>query len=277
MGHQDKIGLSHSSDEIAIDRDAIEKFARGIADPDPSYTSGASDCAAPPLIVARSVIPTTGAMLGQVELDLNLTRIVHGSIELRFHRRVVVGDSIATTAVFRGVEEKSSGSVVIFDFEVKDQDGQLVSDGVTRYFVRGERKGAKKASTPSSDPGAPDHEHTEVVPDGQSLAYAEGSGDVFPIHTSRSFAQSVGLPDVIVHGMCTLAFAARAVVDSLGEGDAGRLSELSVRFSKMVFHGDELTTQIWKREAADGTTHARFVTSNQRGQQVLLEGRACVR
>jgi acyl dehydratase len=110
----------------------------------------------------------------------------------------------------------------------------------------------------------------ETVATGLSLLYAEGSGDRFPIHTDANFAKSVGLPDVIVHGMCTLAIATRAVVESVAEGDSARLKSVSVRFAKMVFHEDALTTRIWNGD--DG--QFAFETLNQRGEAVLIEG-AC--
>ena len=103
----------------------------------------------------------------------------------------------------------------------------------------------------------------------QSLLYAKGSGDVFPIHTNPDFARMVGLPDVILHGMCTLAFSTRAVVSALLGGEAQRLRTLSVRFAKMVFHGDTLSTRIWRDDGG-----ARFVTANQDGKLVLREGTA---
>ena len=71
--------------------------------------------------------------------------------------------------------------------------------------------------------------------------------------------------------MCTLAFSARAIVDAVLDGDAARLKSLGVRFSKMVFHSDELKTRIW----LDGA-NVRFVTLNQRGQVVLDDGTATI-
>lgn len=63
-------------------------------------------------------------------------------------------------------------------------------------------------------------------------AYADASGDPNPIHLDEDVAKSVGLPDVIAHGMFTMALAARYVDEQLGE--PGRIAEIGCRFTKPV-------------------------------------------
>ena len=64
------------------------------------------------------------------------------------------------------------------------------------------------------------------------VRYAGASGDFNPIHWNESFATSVGLPDVIAHGMFTMAEAIRVVTDWVG--DPGAVVEYGVRFTKPV-------------------------------------------
>ena len=71
-----------------------------------------------------------------------------------------------------------------------------------------------------------------VVTRAALVAYAEASGDPNPIHQDPEVALSVGLPDVIAHGMYTLALAARYVDEQLGE--PGRIAELGAKFTKPV-------------------------------------------
>ena len=52
------------------------------------------------------------------------------------------------------------------------------------------------------------------------VRYAGASGDFNPIHWNERFAKSVGLPDVIAHGMFTMATAARVVTDWAGDPEA---------------------------------------------------------
>ena len=64
------------------------------------------------------------------------------------------------------------------------------------------------------------------------VAYANASGDQNPIHQDEEFAKSVGLPDVIAHGMWTMGAASSVVAD--WAGDAGRVEQFRTRFTAMV-------------------------------------------
>ena len=64
------------------------------------------------------------------------------------------------------------------------------------------------------------------------IRYAGASGDFNVIHWNERVAKAVGLPDVIAHGMLTMATAGRVVTDWVG--DPGAVVEYGVRFSSMV-------------------------------------------
>ena len=63
-------------------------------------------------------------------------------------------------------------------------------------------------------------------------AYADASGDQNPIHQNEEFAVSVGLPNVIAHGMLTMALVGKFVTDWAGGSAA--VKEFSARFVKPV-------------------------------------------
>jgi acyl dehydratase len=63
-------------------------------------------------------------------------------------------------------------------------------------------------------------------------AYADASGDQNPIHQDEAFAKSVGLPDVIAHGMLTMALVGKYVTDWAGSSAA--MKEFGARFIKPV-------------------------------------------
>ena len=72
-----------------------------------------------------------------------------------------------------------------------------------------------------------------VLIDRQMLkAYADASGDQNPIHQNEEFALSVGLPNVIAHGMLTMALVGKYVTDWTGGSAA--VKEFSARFIKPV-------------------------------------------
>lgn len=69
------------------------------------------------------------------------------------------------------------------------------------------------------------------------VMYAGASGDFNVIHWNERLATMFGLPNVIAHGMLTMAEGARVVTDWLG--DPGRLIDYSVRFTKPVIVPDD--------------------------------------
>ncbi|MEU1720433.1 MaoC family dehydratase [Actinomadura sp. ATCC 39365] len=69
------------------------------------------------------------------------------------------------------------------------------------------------------------------------VMYAGASGDFNQIHWNERFARTVGLPDVIAHGMFTMAQAGRFVTD--WAGDPGAVLDFGVRFSSMVIVPDD--------------------------------------
>ncbi|MER5475547.1 MaoC family dehydratase [Streptomyces sp. NPDC002734] len=112
------------------------------------------------------------------------------------------------------------------------------------------------------------------------VEYAGASGDFNPIHWNEKFAKEVGLPDVIAHGMLTMAEAARVVTD--WTGDPGAMVEYGVRFTKPVVvpNDDEgATVEVSGKVAAklDDNQVRVDLTAMFAGQKVLGMSRAVVR
>ncbi|MFE9095953.1 MaoC family dehydratase [Streptomyces sp. NPDC007264] len=112
------------------------------------------------------------------------------------------------------------------------------------------------------------------------VRYAGASGDFNPIHWNEKFAREVGLPDVIAHGMFTMAEAIRVVIDWVG--DPGAVVEYGVRFTKpVVVPNDDrgALIEVGGKVAAkfdDGTVRVDL-TATSAGQKVLGVSRAVVR
>ena len=69
------------------------------------------------------------------------------------------------------------------------------------------------------------------------VRYAGASGDFNDIHWNERVALEVGLPDVIAHGMLTMAIASRVVTD--WTGDPGAVVDYGVRFTRPVVVPDD--------------------------------------
>ena len=112
------------------------------------------------------------------------------------------------------------------------------------------------------------------------VKYCGASGDFNVIHWNERIARSVGLPNVIAHGMFTMAQAGRYVTD--WAGDAGALVEYGVRFSAMVVVPDDDTGATIEvsgtvEEKLDGNLVAVALTARSGDAKVLTRARAVVR
>jgi len=113
----------------------------------------------------------------------------------------------------------------------------------------------------------------------QLVRYAGASLDFNPIHWNEAFAKEVGLPDVIAHGMLTMALGARLVTDWLG--DPGRLVDYFARFTRPVVVPNQgaATIEFTGKVAVvndDGTARVD-ITAKFEGKAVLGKAQAVVR
>ena len=111
------------------------------------------------------------------------------------------------------------------------------------------------------------------------VMYAGASGDFNPIHWNERFAKSVGLPDVIAHGMYTMAQGGRFVTDWVG--DPGAVVDFGVRFSSMVVVPDDdigATIEVSGviEEKLDHNRVALALTARSNDTKVLTRARAVV-
>jgi len=112
------------------------------------------------------------------------------------------------------------------------------------------------------------------------VKYAGASGDFNPIHWNERIAKSVGLPDVIAHGMYTMAQAGRFVTE--WAGDPGAVTDFGTRFSAMVPVPDddagatiEFTGKVL--EKLEGNRVTVDIVAKAAGAKVLTRARATVR
>ena len=111
------------------------------------------------------------------------------------------------------------------------------------------------------------------------VRYAGASGDFNVIHWNERVAKAVGLPDVIAHGMYTMALAARVVTD--WAGDPGRVVDYGVRFTRPVpvpddDAGAEVEVTGVVAAVLDGDRVRVDLTATHAGQKVLGRAQAVV-
>lgn len=111
------------------------------------------------------------------------------------------------------------------------------------------------------------------------VQYAGASGDFNIIHWNERVAKAVGLPNVIAHGMLTMATAGRVVTD--WAGDPGAVVSYGVRFSRPVVVEDDdqgatLTVSGVVEDKLDGNRVVVALTARVAGDKVLTAAKAVV-
>jgi acyl dehydratase len=102
--------------------------------------------------------------------------------------------------------------------------------------------------------------------------YAGASGDFNPIHIDPEFAQQVGMPRNILHGLWSMAQVARANVQAAG-GDPRKLKRLSVQFRGMGFPEQEISVTGTVKEERDGRVVIDTM-AEQDGNQIIRNAEA---
>jgi len=274
----DKLGHWTDGPEFAVEADRVKAYAEATNDPIAAHLDGSL---APPVFAIVPVWDTMiTAMAGVVPPEV-VAMVVHGEQDMWFHAPIRPGMVLRTTAAPVGVHVKPNGTSVIAKVATSDQDGNLLVEQYMTSFFRGVSEGesaGEEAPAHKLDQSVKDREPDAVavqqIDTDQTFRYAKASGDNMPMHLDEDFAKSVGLPGIIIHGLCTMAFTSWGVVDAVGGGDSTRLKRLAVRFSRPVLPGQEITSRLWKTGERAGNTVYGFETTNPDGDLVIKDGLA---
>jgi acyl dehydratase len=259
-----------------VDGSAIAAYAAATNDLAPQAARGE---VAPPVF---AIVPAFGGGGRGVIVEEHRAelagRLVHGEQWMVFHRPIRAGDELEVRSAAVGIHAKSSGVTVISKSQTTSAEG-LVNEQYVTIFYRGAHSDLDVGevaptlkAVAGDDPGQLLAAITYPVDLDQPVRYADAAGDHNRIHLDDAFARSVGLPGVIVHGMCTLAFAGRAVRAALADPAPAGLTQLGARFTRPLLPGDELTTRVYA--LGDGDQSVRFECVDQAGNTVLGAGYA---
>ena len=253
--------------------DQAEAFAAAYGDT--FVDGGARPQGAPPLALAIGTLALGVGPVLQATLAGKphepLLRVVHLEEEMRWHAPLQLDIPYRINAALSLHEARPAGEFLHIDTEVSDPAGALVASTRSTLFVR--PPGRIVAPQTKGAPQAPLRPCKKLVPwrvaDDQPERYARASLDTNPIHLDDTVAQASGLPGRILHGMCTLAYGARAL-SSRAAGHRLQLTYLRARFGRPVFPKDVLTCRLY--EADDGADP--FDVVQQDGTVVLSRGLA---
>ena len=236
------------------------------------YAAATDDVAGGPVFAVVPVWATIAPASQSVASEEARQYVVHYEQDIVLHRPLRSGMALVSRATPVAILPRPNGTSLVIRTETRDADGGLVNEQYVTEFFRGveteEGVGERAPDHRLETEGDPVAEVTYPVADDQTVRYAAASGDDFAIHLDDDFARAVGLPGRIVHGLCTMAIAGRAVLEAAGIEDPRGVKRIAVRFSAPLFPGETVTTRVWNADGSFG-----FESVNPQGTAVLKEGR----
>ena len=189
------------------------------------------------------------------------TPVLHGEHRLDALSDLNVGQAVSSRACPVGIASRGTGTVVAVRIELRDADGRLLVDQLLTAFLPrlacDEALGDVGPVAAHSGAGVPLGTVEELTDVDQSRRFGRAAGDEAPFHMDDDAARSFGFPGVILHGLCTLAFASRALTRITGTP----VRSLAARFARPGLPGDTLATTVFREP--DG--RVAFSTSSQSG------------
>lgn len=208
---------------------------------------------------------------------MDWVKLLHGEQSFEIHRPLAPEGKLRGEYCIEAVQDmggdkgaKLYQSKKLYDAETNE----LVASVGAVLFFRGDGGQGGFGDFPAQPKPLPDVKPDAVVTyktlPQQALIYRL-SGDYNPIHADPAPAIKAGFPGPILHGLCTLGHATRAIVQECCDNDAARLKSLSLRFSKPVYPGETLAIEIFRQSAGKVGFRCRVV---ERDLVVLDRGAA---
>lgn len=274
------IGKNYVAPPIEVTLEAAQKYACAYNDSNPHYFDPAipGGIVAPPMFaVVATWMPLLSAMTDP-DLHADLLRLLHSAQDMEFLVPICACDVISATATISSIGSAIGGESMAVGLEARNQRDEVVNRTTFTVLIRGRRgpgmlRESKDLSGSVARPEAILVVDQHIDPD-QTFRYAEASGDRNPIHVDENVAKMAGLPGIILHGLCTMAFTSKVMIDNLCDGDPKRLKRLAVRFSRPVFPGDTITTTVWPDDVREDRRTFVYETCNANGHAVIRYGLA---
>src|ERR1700739_2575385 len=263
----DNTGLDRWTDDerFEVTRERLAEYAAATNDPIEAHRGG--DIAPPVYPLLRVFEALLAPAVDGMPVEA-IPRVVHGEQDFHFHRPIRPGDKLVSRGKMIGYQGLEKGTRAAIVLECRTEDGELVNEQYVTTFVRGFNVGKAVGEL------SPDHKFDDAlrnnapvakvvqhIDSDQTFRYAPAAGDPMPIHLDEEVARDAGLPGIIAHGLCTMAFTSWAVLTELAGSDVARLQRLGVRFSQPVLPGDDLETRIWRKAGGNGITSYAYQTA----------------
>lgn len=225
-----------------------------------------------------NVLAHPGGWIQDPELSVDWVKLLHGEQSFTMDAVIEPGKTYVGTFQVLDVLDKGPGKgALLFLRKELRENGQakVVSTVTSTYFLRGDGGCGGTTSIATAPHPIPDRaldlSCTLATLARAALIYRL-SGDYNPIHADPALARKAGFERPILHGLCSLGVATRAILSACCHDEPERLKSLQLRFSSPVYPGETLITDLWK----DGEVVSFRSRVAERDIVVLNNGRAVV-
>ncbi|RJG03186.1 MaoC/PaaZ C-terminal domain-containing protein [Noviherbaspirillum sedimenti] len=199
-----------------------------------------------------NVISHPGGWVQDPAVEIDWIKLLHGEQSFEIHAPLQVNKTYVGTFRIIDVIDKGvgKGAMLFMEKQLRDKESnELVSTVTSTYVLRGDGgSGGTTTTAPVPHPipeRAPDTECVLSTLPQAALIYRL-SGDYNPIHADPELARKAGFERPILHGLCTLGVATRAVLDTCCDSRPELLRSLKVRYSAPVYPGETIATEVWR-------------------------------
>ncbi|CAA0812461.1 Enoyl-CoA hydratase 2- peroxisomal [Striga hermonthica] len=217
--------------------------------------------------LAIQVLPTFAALFS-LEIQSQLAQLpglefdprlmLHGQQYIEIYKPLPPSGSLINKASVAGLHDKGKAAVLEIEVSTYEKDsGVLLCMNRLAVYLRGAGGFSKSSQPYSHTKYSPSLSVVYKIPKSQPFAIYEEStqpsqallyrlsGDYNPLHSDPTVAEVAGFSRPILHGLCTLGFAVRAIIKSICRGDQSMIVNISGRFLLHVYPGETLVTQMW--------------------------------
>lgn len=270
---------------MQVDARQIMNYAAAVGDHNTRYFDDrrSAGLAAHPMQPVTITWNITGRIWEYIEaddfpLDALLTQ-VHHTETIVHHRPLVPGDRLTIDGCVAAIKAHPSGTRIVIRYAAADSEGQPVFTeycgallrGVT--CVGGNRQIDELPAIPTASKASRPIWSAHIEIDPLAPYIYDGCTDIiFPIHTSPKFADTVGLPGIILQGTATLAMAIREIVAREAEHQPTRVRTISGRFTGMVRPGSRIAIHLTDRRSTTAGRGLFFEVRNDNGKKAISNG-----
>lgn len=278
------IGAKLNPIKIEMTRRRLLSFAAAIDDTservfndlDPNF------CAVPQICVAlewASIIKNDlRGNLGATREEIS--RAVHAVQDSVFHRTVTENELLTVCGQITAIWNGRSGTNMITEIiSYDEQDKPVFTSQLQSTYRDVSLSGSETRPTKSSiTPAEPDEIgdlKSRIINIPLSLPHTfSDCADIWnPIHTEKTVAKQVGLPNIILHGVATWSLAGREILAEFAEQDVTRLKRLRGRMGAMVFPGKPLTINM-RANKKQGCIQIWYDVQTTEGAPAIRDGYA---